>query len=128
MPRPLSHKALRFGLIGVANTALDAAVFGLLLQAGAAVLLANLGGWMAGVCLSFWANSRWTFQAKATPMPIRFLRFALSGAAVSLLTSTAILASLTGLLGVWPAKAIAIAVGAVLGFLAARWSIEGRRG
>lgn len=128
MPRPLSHKALRFGLIGVANTALDAAVFGLLLQAGAQVLLANLGGWMAGVCLSFWANSRWTFQAQGTPMPIRFLRFALSGAAVSLLTSTAILASLTGLLGVWPAKAIAIAVGAVLGFLAARWSIEGRRG
>jgi putative flippase GtrA len=128
MPRPLSHKALRFGLIGVANTALDAAVFGLLLQAGAQVLLANLGGWMAGVCLSFWANSRWTFQAQGAPAPIRFLRFALSGAAVSLLTSTAILASLTGLLGVWPAKAIAIAVGAVLGFLAARWSIEGRRG
>lgn len=127
MPRPLSHKALRFGLIGVANTALDAAVFGVLLQAGAAVLLANLGGWIVAVCLSFWANSRWTFQAQATAMPIRFLRFALSGAAVSLIGSTLILASLTGLLGVWPAKAIAVAVGAVLGFLAARWSIEGRR-
>lgn len=126
MPRPLSHKALRFGLIGVANTALDAAVFGLLLQAGAQVLLANLGGWTAGVCLSFWANSRWTFRAAPTPLPLRFVRFAASGAAVSLLTSTLILAALSGLTGPWPAKALAIAIGAILGFLAARWSIEGR--
>ena len=127
MPRPLSHKALRFGLIGIANTALDAAVFAVLLQAGVAVLLANLGGWTVAVCLSFWANSRWTFQAQGAATPLRFLRFALSGAAVSLIGSTVILASLTSLLGVWPAKAIAVAVGAVLGFLAARWSIEGRR-
>jgi len=126
MPRSVPQKALRFGLIGVANTALDAGVFGALLQAGTPVLLANLAGWTAGVCLSFWANSRWTFQPAAGPLPQRFARFAASGAAVSLLTSSVILASLSGSLGVWPAKAIAIAVGAVLGFIAARWSIEGR--
>jgi putative flippase GtrA len=126
MPETLPRRALRFGVIGVANTALDALVFGVLLQAGVAMLLANLAGWGAGVCLSFWANSRWTFQASSGSLPRRFARFALSGAAVSLLTSTVILASLSGSLGAWPAKAIAIAIGAVLGFIAARWSIEGR--
>lgn len=126
MPRPLPQRALRFGLIGVANTALDVAVFGAVMQAGGAPLLANLAGWGAGVCLSFWANSRWTFRAAPTPLPLRFVRFAASGAAVSLLTSTLILAALSGLTGPWPAKALAIAIGAILGFLAARWSIEGR--
>lgn len=115
--------ALRFGLIGIANTALDVAVFGVLMGLGLPMLLANLAGWGAGVSLSFAANSRWTFGTQPTLRS--FVRFAGSGAAVSLLVSSGVLALLSPLLGPWPAKALAVAIGAVLGYLAARWAVTG---
>lgn len=125
MPEVRSRRLVRFGMVGLANTLLDAGVFGLLVQVGAGLIAANLTGWAVGACLSFWANGRWTFRASATPPLLRFARFIVTGAVASLILPTCVLVGLSGLIGIWPAKLAAIASGATLGFVAARWSIEG---
>jgi putative flippase GtrA len=121
------QKALSFGLIGVLNTATDAATFAMFLWLGLPVLVANFLAWVCGVTLSYNLNARFTFQAKTSRGRVpTWLRFAAAGGAVNLLCSTLLLSGLSGLIGIWPAKALSVAVGAVLGFLAARWSLEGR--
>lgn len=125
--RGLRRKAVSFALIGVANTAVDALAFVLFLAVDAPMLLANLLAWCCGVSVSFALNSRWTFDpAPGLAARHGFLRFVATGASVSLLCSTGFLALLAPAVGVWPAKAAAVAAGAILGFFAARWSIEGR--
>ena len=55
-----------------------------------------------------------------------FLRFVSLGALISLGVSSLSIALFAGIAGVWPAKIGGVIVAAVLNFLAARWSIEGR--
>jgi len=126
-PRDTETKALSFGLIGVLNTVADATAFALLLWLGLPVLAANLLAWMCGVTLSYNLNSRFTFQDRRNRgRAPAWLRFAATGGAVNPLCSTLLLSGLSDVIGIWPAKALAVAIGAVLGFLAARWSIEGK--
>jgi putative flippase GtrA len=129
LPRPCDTgtKALSFGLIGVLNTVVDATAFALLLWLGLPVLAANFLAWMCGVTLSYNLNSRFTFQDRRNRgRAPAWLRFAATGGAVNLLCSTLLLSGLSDVIGIWPAKALAVAIGAVLGFRAARWSIEGK--
>ncbi|RVB13375.1 GtrA family protein, partial [Mesorhizobium sp. M7A.F.Ca.CA.002.10.1.1] len=48
------------------------------------------------------------------------------GGLISLGVSSLSIALFAGIAGVWPAKIAGVVVAAVLNFLAARWSIEGR--
>ena len=124
-PSALSAKAFRFAVVGIANSGIDFLVFAILAMAGLPALLANLLAWAVAVIFSFAVNSRWTFEStKTLGREKSFLRFALSGAAISLGASSLALVLLTPLIGILPAKLIGIFVGAVLNFFAARWSIE----
>ena len=118
--RSTGSKVARFAMVGVANTAIDMASFSLLLWLKAPPLGANLGAWFVAVLFSFVANGFWSFERDAD-IPIVSL-----GALISLGVSSLFLAALAGVIGVWPAKIIGVVVAAVLNFLAARWSIEGR--
>lgn len=125
--RPLSVKVTRFALVGIVNTAIDFAVFGTLVAAAVPPLVANVLSWSVAVLFSFAANSLWTFERDSRmPRASSLLRFVSLGALVTLAISTAGVYWLTGLLGVWPAKLIGTGAAAILNFLAARWSIEGR--
>ncbi len=60
-------QALKFGLVGVANTALGLAVIlASMSLLGLSPVLANVVGYAAGLCLSFYVNSRWTFGHRAS--------------------------------------------------------------
>lgn len=120
-------KALRFGVIGLANTAIDFSVFAAAVAAGVTPLIANLAAWFVAITFSYLANSRWAFDRAPSVSETRSaLRFGLLGAMVTLGVSTGIIAAVGGIIGAFPAKIIALAISVVLNFLAARWSIENR--
>lgn len=123
----LRRKAWRFVIVGILNSAVDFTAFAALTTFAIHPLLANVLAWGVAVIFSFAVNSRWTFE-RATTFGVRsaFLRFALSGAAISLGSSTLAVVVLPPFTGLLPAKFIGIAVGATLNFFAARWSIEQR--
>lgn len=56
-------QALKFGLVGIANTALGLSVILVCMYVfGFPPVIANVIGYAAGLCLSFYGNSRWTFR------------------------------------------------------------------
>lgn len=125
--RSTGNKIVRFAIVGLANTAIDLASFFLLLKLGVAPLPANIAAWLIAVTFSFVANGFWSFERNRTiRLHDAFLRFASLGGLISLGVSSLSIALFAGIAGVWPAKIVGVVVAAVLNFLAARWSIEGR--
>ena len=125
--RTLGSKMGRFAVVGVANTVIDLAAFSALLWIAVPPLAANVGAWLVAVAFSFTANRFWSFERdRSIPLGRSVFRFVSLGALISLGVSSLFIAALAGWTGVWPAKIAGIVVAAVLNFLAARWSIEGR--
>ncbi|RUX02845.1 MAG: GtrA family protein [Mesorhizobium sp.] len=125
--RSTGSKIARFALVGLANTAIDLAGFSLLLKLHIPPLAANVLSWSVAVIFSFVANGFWSFERNhAIRLHDAFLRFVTAGALISLGVSSLSIALFAGITGVWPAKIGGVIVAAVLNFLAARWSIEGR--
>ncbi|AZO02958.1 GtrA family protein [Mesorhizobium sp. M2A.F.Ca.ET.037.01.1.1] len=125
--RSTGNKIVRFALVGLVNTGIDLTAFYLLLKLTAPALAANVGAWFVAVLFSFVANRFWSFERDPDiRLHHSFLRFVSLGALISLGVSSLSIAALAGAIGVWPAKIIGVVVAAVLNFLAARWSIEGR--
>ena len=125
--RSTGNKIVRFALVGLVNTGIDLAAFFLLLRLAVPALVANVGGWFVAVLFSFVANRLWSFERDPDiRLHHSFLRFVSLGALISLGVSSLSIAVLAGTIGVWPAKIIGVVAAAVLNFLAARWSIEGR--
>lgn len=125
--RSTGSKMVRFILVGLVNTCIDLATFFLLLKLTVPALAANVAAWFVAVLFSFVANRFWSFERDPSiRLHHSFLRFVSLGALISLGVSSLAIAALSGAIGVWPAKIIGVVVAAVLNFLAARWSIEGR--
>ena len=57
---------VRYGLVGVVNTAVHAAVFFSLVALGAAQSVGNLVAFLVAVTVSFFANARFTFKQRPT--------------------------------------------------------------
>lgn len=120
----LSQQILLFLLAGIAQVALDSAVFIAGTALGLPVIAGNVAGRVSGACLGYWLHGRYTFARRE--------RHALGGGtaarfllAWSLLTvlSTALLyavAQLASLPWAWLAKPAVEALMAVVGFLAWR--------
>ena len=126
-PRSLAGKAVRFGLVGLANSVVDLAIFTGALMAGAPPLIANLVGWGVAVVFSYAVNSRWSFERATGVGDLRAAaRFIGLGALITLGVSSGAILVLSGVIGVMPAKIVGLVVAAVLNFIAARWSIEDR--
>ena len=62
--RLVTATQVRFGVVGVANTLVDALGFALLAALGVPVFVANLISTSAGMLLSFTLNRNFTFRAK----------------------------------------------------------------
>lgn len=123
--KTLSVKIRRFLAVGLANTAVDFAVFALLV--GVSVLFANLAAWAVALSFSYMVNSRWSFDRTRRHREA-FPRFAVLGALVSLGVSSLALGVFAPFVGIWPAKIAGTILAAILNFIVARWAFEGGSG
>lgn len=91
---------IRFGLVGLLNTAIGFAVILFALRMGAGDYTANATGYIAGLALSYMLNRSWTFGVTQPVNPAEFARFmgafALSYAANLLLITAGKLAGFGG--------------------------------
>jgi len=102
-------RALKFGLVGVANTAADFTIFALLTLFGQlAAASANLVSYSCGIGLSFWLNRTWTFRDRNPDRPLSRLAAFILGSLVGLILSTAVVAWLAPHFGPVPAKLASI--------------------
>lgn len=116
-----------YGLVGGLQLLLDWSSFVFLTAAGVAVVPANLAGRIAGACLGFWLNGRFTFARAGQPTlarrnGLRFLAFWIATTAASTFAMQAIDAR-EGLQAAWLLKPLVEAALAALGFFAARYWI-----
>ena len=117
----MSKEFFIFCTIGALNTAVDFAIFFLAIKViGADKLSANILAWFVAVQLSYFLNSRFTFNsAIQTPNLKDLSKFMLSGI-VGLLVATASLLMLSQLTGLFVAKIISIFIGLVFNFTLAK--------
>jgi len=110
---------IKFSLVGVLNTAVDAIVFFLLTRAfGAGEVLAQAISYPAGVINSFYFNSRFTFHEKIKYNSIHFVKFVivnLISYGVSILTIYLITSNFS--ITDWAAKIFATVVAMVINFI-----------
>lgn len=126
--RSTPEKMFRFGLIGIANAGIDFVIFSSALALNLPSLIANGFGWAGAVLFSFAANSTFTFDSnQGRPLTSRLLRFAGSGALISLGVSSLVLVVASPAIGPYWAKIAGMLIAAVLNFFAARWSVEAGR-
>ncbi|MEP7161397.1 MAG: GtrA family protein [Dermatophilaceae bacterium] len=83
--RRLSGQAVRFGMVGVANTALYYACYRLFLPV-APYLVAHVLAWCVAVVFSFFANCRFTYRVR--PTWGRFVLFPLTTLAAFLVSTS----------------------------------------
>lgn len=70
------NQAVKYAAVGLANTAITAAVIFACMHSGIGVYSANAAGYVCGIIFSFIANTLFTFSTKISP--IRFAKFLLS--------------------------------------------------
>lgn len=68
-----SREALRYIIVGLANTAVTAVVIFGLMHAGVGVYPSNATGYVVGIIFSFVMNAKFTFST--TLSPLRFIKF-----------------------------------------------------
>lgn len=114
----------KFGIVGVANTAVDAAVFAILALVGMPILIAQGVSYSCGVANSYWLNGRWTFRdaTRGGNDRAKLIRFLITNLIV-LALSALILMTLHDVLG-WSlvmSKILATLMGMVLNYMASRY-------
>jgi putative flippase GtrA len=121
--RPIVRQAMRFAMAGAAATAAHFAVLIALVEwGGLGPVLASTIAYCIGVCVSFFLNRRFTFEARG-PLARTFAKYA-ALYAVGILLNGAIMAALISL-GLWYILAQVVAVALILSwnFLGARYIV-----
>lgn len=125
-PRPVRQLLLQwtgFCLVGGAEFVLDWVVLVGLSALGMPVAIANALGRLAGACLGYWANGRFTFRTNARMGAAAIARSALLFVATTVVSSWALdlAAAYHGLLGAWLLKPAVEAVLGVACFFASKY-------
>lgn len=118
----LLSQMFRFGLVGLANAGVDAAVFFLALATvTGSLLVANVLAWLVAVTSSYVLNSRFTFAARTGGelSLMNYLVFALTQSG-GLAANTLVLLATAPYVPLVLAKLFAIAAGFVVNFSLAR--------
>lgn len=127
----LPRQLVAYSAIGLLQWLLDSAVMIGLSHAGLAVLLATVAGRIAGACLGYWLNGRYTFAAADNTLHRRSLARFASFWLLSTLLSALVLAAIdhhAGLQMSWLLKPLVDLAAAVAGFLVSRhWIYQSTR-
>ncbi len=109
-----------FGMVGVFNTAIDFALYGVALVFGAAPALANIIAFGGANPISYALNGKVTFRDRAGPARLSWQGYAKFCAAhlLSLAISTGLIYWLAPMIGALAAKLLAIAVTLFINFFA----------
>ena len=114
---------IKFGIVGVFNTAVDALVFIMLATLGTPALITQVISYSCGVVNSYWWNGRWTFRDARRQGPNNeLLRFVITNLIVLALSSLILFLS-NHILG-WNlviSKAAATLLGMILNYIASRY-------
>jgi putative flippase GtrA len=116
--RAVSLKAVSFATVGLVNTAVDAAIFFLLLgYATTSLVVANVGAWLIAVTGSYVMNSFTTFSAE-TGGKLRLRDYAgfVGSGIVAVIATTTTVVIAAQFMPVWAAKGLAILVSFVVNF------------
>src|SRR5437660_9004273 len=108
--RAVALKAVSFALVGLVNTAIDAAVFFVLLAyVTPSLAIANVTAWFVANCGSYVMNSFTTFSAE-TGGRLRLKHYAgfVGSGVVAVTASTIAVVIAANFMPVWAAKAVAI--------------------
>jgi len=121
------RQALSFLVIGLLQLLPDWACFVLLSSLGVPVPLANILGRIAGACLGYWLNGRFTFAqgGRAALGRRQFIRFWAAWVVLTVLSTLAVslLAAHANLGWAWLGKPVVDAVLAGLGYFVAKYWI-----
>lgn len=115
---PTTTKMVSFGVIGVANAAIDFGIFSIAYQAlDVPIVPANVAAWMVAVSCSYIMNTMITFRAESGRVLRRkdYLVFAASGV-LGMIANTATLLLLSSVMPVYAAKICAIFTAFVVNF------------
>lgn len=119
----LARQALRFGLVGLANTALGLVAIYLLMAAGLGVVLSNVGGYALGMGLSYVLHRWWTFESRA-PLARSMPRFVAVTAVAYVLNLAVVVTSMAVLdVEAHAAQALGVLAYAAAGFAGSRWFV-----
>jgi putative flippase GtrA len=90
LPAALVAQLVRYGLVGVTNTALTLAAYAALIAIGAPVALAAAAGWAVGAANGYRLNRAWTFRSALTGAgpATRYVMVAALGAGLDALGTT----------------------------------------
>jgi putative flippase GtrA len=128
--RAVALKALSFALVGLINTAVDAAVFFLMLgYATSSLIIANVTAWFIAVTGSYVMNSFTTFSAE-TGGKLRLKDYAgfVGSGVVAVIATTTTVVIAAKFMPVWAAKAIAILVSFAVNFTITHFVVFRPRG
>ena len=116
--RAVALKALSFALVGLVNTAVDAAIFFLLLGfVTSSLVIANVTAWFVANTGSYVMNSFTTFSAETGgKLSARHYAGFVGSGIVAVTASTIALLIAAKFMPVWAAKGIAILVSFVVNF------------
>lgn len=118
---------LKFGVVGLMNTAVDAAVFLILTTAGVPALAAQAVSYGCGVLNSYWWNGRWTFRdVDRRGSGSEMVRFIIINLLV-LAGSTFLMYLLNSVLGwsLWISKTATTMAGMLINYMASRYWVFG---
>jgi putative flippase GtrA len=116
--RAVTLKALSFATVGVINTAVDAAIFFLLLATvTSSLVVANVAAWLVAVTGSYVMNSYTTFSAE-TGGKLRLKDYAgfVGSGLVAVIATTTTVVIAAQFMPVWAAKGLAILVSFAVNF------------
>jgi putative flippase GtrA len=90
LPSAIVAQLVRYGLVGVTNTALTLAAYSALIALGAPVALAAATGWAVGAVNGYRLNRGWTFRCTLTGAgpATRYVMVAALGAGLDALGTT----------------------------------------
>ncbi len=116
--RAVSLKALSFATVGLINTAVDAAIFFLMLGfVTSSLIIANVTGWLIAVTGSYVMNSLTTFSAE-TGGALRLKDYAafVGSGLIAVTATTLTVVAAAQFMPVWAAKGLAILVSFAVNF------------
>lgn len=114
---------IKFGIVGIVNTGVDAGVFAILAFVGMPAMVAQAISYSCGTMNSYWWNNRWTFHdVKSQAQHKRIVRFLIANLFVLILSSLIIYVahSLWGW-SIVSSKAAATLLGMLINYLISRY-------